>query len=78
MCRSKRRRRLHAHLAQHGAVELRSLSNLRKTLIKVGAQNVDACHLWFQIAAVAIPRELLADILRRIDRLDRHRPQHDG
>ena len=46
------------------------MTTLREKLIKIGAKIV--CHgryVTFQLAEVAIPRDLFADILRRIDRL---------
>ncbi len=47
-----------------------SLSTLREKLVKVGAKVVrHGRYVVFQMAEVAIPRELFADILRRIDRL---------
>jgi hypothetical protein len=57
-------------LALPDAVEQWSLTSLREKLIKIGAKIV--CHgryVTFQMAEVAIPRDLFADILRRIDRL---------
>ncbi len=46
------------------------LSTLREKLVKVGAKVVrHGRYVVFQMAEVAIPRELFADILRRIDRL---------
>ncbi len=43
---------------------------LREKLVKVGAKVVrHGRYVVFQMAEVAIPRELFADILRRIDRL---------
>ncbi len=47
-----------------------SLTTLREKLIKIGAKVV--CHgryITFQLAEVAIPRALFAEILRLIDRL---------
>lgn len=47
-----------------------ALTTLRENLVKIGAKVV--CHgryVIFQTAEVAIPRDLFADILRRIDRL---------
>jgi hypothetical protein len=51
-------------------VEQWSLTTLREKLVKIGAKIV--CHgryVTFQMAEVAVPRNLFADILRRIDRL---------
>ena len=50
-------------------VEPRSLTTLRKKLIKIGAKVVgQGRNITFQLAEVAIPRGLFADILWRIDR----------
>ena len=47
-----------------------SLTSLRDKLIKTGAKIVrHGRYVTFQMAEVAIPRDLFADILRRIDRL---------
>ena len=52
------------------AVEQWSLTSLREKLIKIGAKIVrHGRYVTFQMAEVVIPRELFADILRRIDRL---------
>ena len=57
-------------LALPEAVEQWSLTTLRENLIKIGAKIVrHGRYVVFQMAEVAIPRELFADILRRIDRL---------
>ncbi len=57
-------------LALPDAVERWSLTTLREKLIKIGAKIVrHGRYVIFQMAVVAIPRELFADILRRIDRL---------
>ena len=56
------------------AVEQWSLTTLREKLVKIGAKIVrHGRYIVFQMAEVAIPRDLFADILRRIDRL-RTRP----
>ncbi len=47
-----------------------SLTTLREKLLKIGARIV--CHgryLVFQLAEIAVPRALFAEILRRIGRL---------
>ena len=45
-------------------------STLREKLIKIGAKIVrHGRYVVFQMAEVAIPRDLFADILHRIDRL---------
>ena len=56
-------------LALPDAVEQWSLTSLREKLIKIGAKIVrHGRYVTFQMAEVVIPRELFADILRRIDR----------
>jgi hypothetical protein len=57
-------------LALSDFVEQWSLTTLRAKLVKIGAKIV--CHgryVTFQVAEVAVPRNLFADILRRFDRL---------
>ncbi len=57
-------------LALPQEVEHWSLTTLRETLAKIGAKVV--CHgryITFQLAEVAIPRSLFANILRLIDGL---------
>ena len=59
---------------RHGAlpkeVKHWSLTTLREKLVKIGAKVFShGRYVIFQMAEVAIPRDLLADILRRIDRL---------
>ncbi len=57
-------------LALPDAVEQWSLTSLREKLNKTGAKIVrHGRYIIFQMAEVAIPRDLFADILRRIDRL---------
>ena len=52
------------------AVEQWSLTSLREKLIKIGATIVrHGRYVTFRMAEVVIPRDLFADILRRIDRL---------
>ena len=47
-----------------------SLTTLRETLIKIGAKVVrHARYVFFQMAEVAVPRELFAAILQRIAQL---------
>jgi len=61
-------------LALPDAVEQWSLTTLREKLVKIGAKIVrHGRYVTFQMAEVAVPRDLFADILRRIDRL-RPRP----
>ena len=57
-------------LALPNEVEHWSMTTLREKLIKIGAEIVrHGRYVVFQMAEVAIPRDLFADILRRIDRL---------
>ena len=57
-------------LAVPDSVEQWSLTKQREKLIKIGAKIVrHGRYVIFQMAEVAIPRDLFADILRRIDRL---------
>jgi hypothetical protein len=50
------------------------LTTLRDKLVKIGARIVrHGRYVVFQLAEVAVPRALFAEILRRIDRL-RPRP----
>ncbi len=61
------------------AVEQWSLTTLREKLVKICAKVVrHGRYITFQLAEVAIPRDLFADILRRIDRLIPKPAQHDG
>lgn len=51
-------------------VEHWSLTSLQEKLVKIGAKVVShGRHVVFQIAEVAVPRDLFRQILRRIDRL---------
>ncbi len=51
-------------------VEHWSMTTLREKLIKIGAKIVrHGRYVTFQMAEVAVPPDLFADILRRIDRL---------
>jgi hypothetical protein len=60
-------------LALPDAVRHWSMTTLRDRLIKIAGKIVrHGRYVTFQVAEVAIPRGLLADILRRIERL---RPQ---
>ena len=57
-------------LAMPKAVEPWSLTSLREKLIKIGAKVVShGCYVAFQMAEVAIPRNLFAEILRLIAEL---------
>src|SRR5688572_2645650 len=61
-------------LALPEEVEHWSLTTLREKLVKIGARIVrHGRYVVFQLAEVAVPRALFADILRRIDYL-RPRP----
>ena len=61
-------------LALPEEVEHWTLTTLREKLVKVGAKIVrHGSYVVFQLAEVAVPRVLFAEILRRIDRL-RPRP----
>ncbi len=62
-------------LALPEAVEHWSLATLREKLIKIGAKVVrHGRYVTFQMAEVAVPRNLFREILRRIDRLRPPRP----
>ncbi len=51
-------------------IEHWSLTTLREKLVKIGARIVrHGRYVVFQLAEVAVPRALFADILRRIDGL---------
>lgn len=57
-------------LATPEAIKDWSLTTLKEELIKIGAKVVNhARYVAFQLAAVAIPRDLLADILGMIAEL---------
>ena len=57
-------------LALPREVEHWSMTTLQEKLIKIGANIVrHGRYVTFQMADVAIPKNLFADILRRIDRL---------
>jgi hypothetical protein len=57
-------------LALPDAVQQWSMTTLRDRLIKIGGKIVrHGRYVTFQMAEVAIPQELFADIMRRIDRL---------
>ena len=57
-------------LALPDAVEQWSLTTLREKLVKIGAKVVrHGRYVIFQMAEVAIPRDLFRKILRRIDQL---------
>jgi hypothetical protein len=61
-------------LALPEEVEHWSLTTLREKLVKIGARIVrHGRYVVFQLAEVAVPRSLFAEILRRIDHL-RARP----
>ncbi len=57
-------------LALPNAVHRWLVTTLRDKLVKIGAKIVrHGRYIIFQMAEIAIPRDLFADILRRIDRL---------
>ena len=61
-------------LALPKEVEHWSLTTLREKLVKIGAKVVrHGRYVMFQLAEVAVPRNLFREILRRIDKL-RRRP----
>ncbi len=61
-------------LALPKEVEHWSLTTLRQKLVKIGAKVVrHGRYVTFQLAEVAVPRNLFREILRRIDEL-RRRP----
>ena len=67
-------RQLPTHLGAAQEVEHWSLTTRREKLVKIGARIVrHGRYVVFQLAEVAVPRSLFADILRRIDDL-RPRP----
>ncbi len=60
----------HQTLALPKDVEHWSLTTLREKLIKIGAKVVrHGRHVTFQMAEVAIPRTVFAEILRLVDGL---------
>jgi hypothetical protein len=62
-------------LALPQEVEQWSLTTLREKLVKIGARIVrHGRYVVFQLAEVAVPRALFAEILRRIDRLGSRPP----
>ena len=70
--------RWHCHETAHGGEPIKdwSLTSLKEKLIKIGAKVVShGRYVAFQLAEVAIPRQLFADILRRIAEL---RPPPDA
>ena len=57
-------------LALPKEIEQCSLTTLREKLVKIGARIVrHGRYVLFQLAEVAVPRALFAEILRRIDGL---------
>jgi hypothetical protein len=61
-------------LALPQEIEHWSLTTLREKLVKIGARIVrHGRYVVFQLAEVAVPRALFAEVMRRIDRL-RPRP----
>jgi hypothetical protein len=59
-------------------VEHWSLTTLREKLVKIGARIVrHGRYVIFQLAEVAAPRALFAEIMHRIDRSDPNRSRHE-
>ena len=57
-------------LAMPKAAQPWSLTSLREKLIKIGAKVVShGRYVWFQMAEVAVPRQMFAEILSLIGRL---------
>ena len=66
-------------LAAPKAAEPWSLTSLRKKLIKIGAKVVShGRYVTFQLAEVAVSRQMFKEILMLIPGCGRRRPQHDG
>jgi hypothetical protein len=67
-------------LATPGPVKDWSLTSQKDKLIKIGAKVVSRRYVAFQMAEVAIPRNLFADVLRLIADCDPNalRPRHSG
>jgi hypothetical protein len=64
------RARYPAHAGDAGADQGLALTSLKEKLIKIGAKVIsDGRYVAFQMAEVAIPRTLFADILRLIAEL---------
>ena len=62
-------------LALPREIESWSLTTLREKLVKIGARIVrHGRYVVFQLAEVAVPRALFAEILRRIERLQPRSP----
>ena len=62
-------------LALPEEVEGWSLTTLREKLVKIGARIVrHGRYVVFQLAEVAVPRALFAEMLRRIDQLQPRPP----
>ena len=58
------------HVLQRGSIESDPIDSLREKLIKIGAKVLrHGRYITFQMAEVAIPRPLFAEILRLIDGL---------
>jgi hypothetical protein len=63
-------RQFYAHAGDAEAVERWSLTSLREKLIKIGAKIVThGRYVTFQMAEVAVSRQMLADVLSLIVRL---------
>ena len=69
-CARLQSRQFPAHAGDAGAIKDWSLTSLKEKLIKIGAKIVShGRYVTFQMAEVAIPRTLFADILRLIAEL---------
>ena len=65
-------------LAMPKAAQPWSLTSLREKLIKIGAKVVShGRYVWFQMAEVAVPRQMFVEILSLISRL-RAPPRHEA
>ena len=69
-CARLQSRQFPAHLGNPEPIKDWSLTSLKEKLIKIGAKVVrHGRYIAFQMAEVAIPRDLFADILRLIAEL---------
>ena len=69
-CAGLQSRQLHADAGDAQATESWSLTSLREKLIKIGAKVIShGRYVTFQMAEVAVSRQMFADILSLIARL---------
>ena len=69
-CAGLQSRQLHADAGDPPATESWSLTRLREKLIKIGAKVIShGRYVTFQMAEVAVPRQMFAEILSLIARL---------